>query len=230
MSTKPLVIDESDLILSILNRLKQEKIKLWTWQLELNSSGKRGVYHSTITKIDFVNEIKTIDIKPTNTDGFDFGIDHSVFLYAESENLASKVQIIKYDPFIVKLVFPKSLGQMDQQLFSQLKLIEKENEELHLEQRSDERGKFKNEKIVEFRRFSEDKKVRHPLLKLEMYDLSKGGLSFQIDDPAEFKIGELINISKIDHKGFSEPTIGKIMNIREQNGKFKVGVMFVIDD
>lgn len=227
MNEKINIIDDSEEILSIFNRWKKNKEKLWIWQLDSSKNGDHKLFNATIIKVDYANDIKTVDLKPTNTDGFELNSKIDTFIYSKVDNLACKTGLAGYDIYLIKLNFPKTLGVMSPELFSKLQLIEKENEDIYLEKRKEERGKMKVDKVVQLRRFSENKNIRHPTLTFNIYDLSKGGLSFLVDDPAEFHKDEILEISKIDKNEFKAPMKCKVMGKREQDGSYKIGIMFI---
>jgi len=66
------------------------------------------------------------------------------------------------------------------------------------------------------------------MVRFPLHDISKSGMGFILDDPAEYEIGEKIEAVELNKKPFPEPLLGEVKSVRDVGeGKFKVGVLFI---
>ncbi len=224
------VITDDMEIIRIFMEMKLKKERLWVWQKELLEDGNRPVHLSTVNKIDQIKRV--LELRPTNTGGYKFVGGKPVFVFSENRTFAfvDSPSVISQGHLSLKL--PKELKIIKGDFLLKLQLVERENESANLEKREAPRVVAKAKQVVSIRRFSSGGGVRHPILKFELYDVSSGGLSFIIDDPAEFEKGEELEVLRIDKSSFKKDLIGIVRSIREMEeeenkGIFKIGVQFL---
>lgn len=66
-----------------------------------------------------------------------------------------------------------------------------------------------------------------------LFDLSRGGCSFTLEDELFFEKGEVLHLLAFDEKKFDDPMLVKVMNVREVDQtkeSFKVGCKFLDED
>ncbi|MFZ8933162.1 MAG: PilZ domain-containing protein [Bacteriovoracaceae bacterium] len=217
-------------IIRILMEIQLKKERLWVWQKELGEDGKRPVHLCTIKKVDQIKN--TIELRPTNTGGFRFTSSGTYFVFSEHRTLAFADTPIMLNENSLVIKLPVSMKVIKGDFVEKLQLVEKENEAVHMGKREAPRVTARSGQIVSMRRYSEQKGVRHPVLKFELYDVSSGGMSFILEDPAEFELEERLEVLSIDKTPFSQDVIGLVRGVREMEGEegrglYKVGVQFI---
>lgn len=210
-------------IAGILKALQQGKVKLWCWQLD--DQGLRVVHHCTIQKVNQLNS--TLLIRPCSKYGFRFCENKDIFFYAVKRGVACKLKMRDYNTQQIIVPLPTSLIIVEDNFASKLELVEKDNESLHIHERSVPRKKAREDQTVGLRRFSND---QLGLLDFhDLYDMSAGGMGIKVIDPAEFSSGDCIKVEIVDGNEVAKDLFGEVVSVRQSDNDqfFKVGIKFV---
>lgn len=222
-------IDDDLEILGIFKGFLQRKEKLWLWQKADDEASQRIVHYGIVKKIDPFK--KLIELRPNNSTGFKFTDDKApIFLYSSKRCVALKTLMREYTPDFISFSFPKLLNAIKGDLLQNLQLVEKENESLHVHERQAPRVQAKGTQFIGMKRILEGH--LSPLLTYELYDISQGGMAFEVYDPAEFAIADKIQVLSIDGKPLPKTLHGKVVSVRQLPDAdiFKIGVQFVKED
>lgn len=214
-------------ILGIFKAFLQKKEKLWLWQKNASSGQQRVVHYAIVKKIDPFKKI--IELRPNNTTGFRLtDSQEPIFLYSSSRGVAVKVIMREYNSQFISFSIPSSLNNLSRDFLANLELVEKENEALHHHERKAPRVQTKGSKYLGLKR--KEGALLSPILNYELYDMSQGGLAFEVYDPAEFTRGDQLVVFSIDGKELPKSIEGEVVSVRqmEQPDVFKVGVKFLI--
>jgi hypothetical protein len=214
-------------ILGIFKAFLQKKEKLWLWQKSFQQGQQRIVHYAIVKKIDPFKKI--IELRPNNSTGFKLtNAQEPIFIYSGQRGVAVKVLMREFNPQFISFNLPSSLNLLSRDFLSNLQLVEKENEELHQHQRETPRIQTKGCKFLGLKR--KDENLQSPLLNYELYDMSKGGLAFEVYDPAEFAKGERVIIISVDGKELPNFIDGEVASVKQLDGLeiFKVGVKFIL--
>jgi hypothetical protein len=218
-------IDDDLEIIGIFKGFLQRKEKLWIWQRSPDGKSQRLVHYAIVRRIDSIK--KFIELRPNNTQGF-FIKDKELplFVFSNIRKVALKTYVRECTNEFLTFPLPQKLNAIVGDQLQDLELIERENEELHEHERGSPRIQAKVAQTLMLRRLSAPPKS--PLAHYNLYDISQGGLSFEVYDPAEFLVDEKLTFLSLDGKPFAKELIGIVSSIRQlQEGIFKVGIKFI---
>ena len=224
------VISDDMEVYGFLKAMAARKEKLWSWQSRDENDGtSRAVHYAIIRKVDLIK--KTIEIVPNNSTGFRFSADKDLFLYSTVKGVALKIKIREFDPFYITFSTPPRLNVLSKDFLTNIELVEKENEVANKHKRNVPRVKPKAMQGVSINKITASNK----LMKFyQLYDISAGGMGMLVDDPAEFEVGEKLEVLSINEKDLPKPITGQVMAIRQMSedesefsDQFKVGVKFI---
>lgn len=223
-----IVTDDME-IYGVLKGMAARKEKLWSWQSkDKEDVGNRPVHYALVRKVDPIK--KTIEIVPNNTTGFRFRADRDLFLYSTQKGIALKIKIRELDPFYITFSTPPRLNVLSKDFLTNIELVEKENEAANKHKRGVPRVRPRAMQTVTINKFSGEQKM---MRFLQLYDISAGGMGMVVDDPAEFEVGEEIEVLSINDKELPKVLKGQVMAIRQMtddemmSDQFKVGIKFV---
>ena len=223
---KEQILDEFE-IHSFFRVLSQNKDKIWLWQKEL-VDGKRIVQYGIVRKVDLIK--KVIHISPNSSRGFKFENLDEFFFYHSQKSLAFKFKAREVTKEMMIVPIPKSFHKLSSDFLKNVELVEKENEEQFKHLRGAPRVQPQGDQFVSLVRVQTDS-TYSKLEIFSLYDISQGGMGFRIDDPAEFDIGEVLEVKNINEKEVPKVMIGEVVSIRQhesQQNEFKVGVKFKV--
>jgi len=137
-------------IYNLIKSFQSQKLKLWSWQTEVNEKGLRPVHYSLVRKVD----LESVYFRSTNTGGYRFNKEHEVFIFMAENGLAIKCPIrgMGGQEFIIGL--PKRISKLGKDFLSNVELVEREDEAAHLGERHDPRVQAKKGQVVGLRRVS----------------------------------------------------------------------------
>lgn len=229
VANSQLITDDLEII-GIFKGFLQRKEKLWTWQ-SASEKNKRVVHYSLVKRVDPIKKI--IELKPNNKSGFRFSSSAEIFLFSKHRSIAIKLKVREMGPEFIILAIPLKLNTIHGDFLKNIELVEKENEDAHKHLRAMPRLTPQEEQLVGIRRLSQSESVYHPLEFYELHDMSQGGLSFHVSDPAEFTVGERVQVEHLNSKELKTQLVGKVASVRvleEQDDLFKIGVSFTTKD
>lgn len=216
---------EDDLeIIGIFKAFLQRKEKLWVWQKSPDGKSQRVVHYALVKKIDSIK--KMIELRPNNTNGFLFADPKlPLYVYSNKRCVALKSQMRECTKEFISIPLPKRLNGISGEQLQNLELIEKENEQQFQHQRQSPRLLAKEDQVLALKRKTENSTT--PIQHYKLYDMSQGGLAFEVYDPTEFiKDEELIFVS-LAGKMFQKEIHGRVVSVRQMSDDtFKVGVEF----
>lgn len=100
-----------------------------------------------------------------------------------------------------------------------------EEDKIYADQRESPRARPKVKKKINL------SPEEYPDLRLDfaLFDLSRGGLSFVVDNPEKFSKGDIISIHKFDDKDLDQPLLGEVASLRaiDDEQGHKIGVKFL---
>lgn len=220
-----IIISDDMEIHGLLKAILKTKERLWIWQKK-RGDGTRPVHYATIKRVDQIK--KTVVIQPNNTTGFRFDPKEPVFIYSQDRFIAFKVPVREYDKFYISFSLPGRINHLDSEWINGLELVEREDENSNLHKRAQQRVSAQNDQIVSVRKISGTDVASRPQFYM-LYDMSKGGMGFKMDDPAEFVPGDRIEVLGIDGKELPKKLRGTVKAVRQMDDllkSFKVGVQF----
>lgn len=212
-------------IVGIFKAFHQKKEKLWVWQQKDEDKIRRIVHYAMIRKVDALR--KTIEFCPNNTLGFHFDPNKAIYLYSNKRSIALKLKMREYSNQFIIIGLPKKLNLVEGHFLNNIELVERENEQAHEHKRQVPRIPAKSQQTIGLRRTPNDRPGA-----LEVYplhDISRGGMSFVVNDPAEFVVGERLELQNIDNRVLPKKLPGKVVSIKlfqEAEDEFKIGVAF----
>ncbi len=216
------ITDEFE-IHSFFRVLNQNKGRIWLWQRDEES---RIVQYAVIRKVDLIKQI--IHISPCSSKGFKFKSIDEFFFYCADISLAFKFKARDISKEMMIFPIPKKIQKVSKAFLKDVELIEKENEDKFKHLRNSPRVQASSDQSVSLRRVDSYGELSHQQSFL-LYDISGGGMGFQVDDPSEFDVGEEIQVVAINSKEVPKKMSGEVVSIRqnsEQLDGFKVGVKF----
>lgn len=221
------VISDDMEIYGVLKSMAQRKEKLWAWQAKDEKGGQsRPVHYAIIRKVDPIK--KTIEIVANNSSGFRFVAGKDLFLYSTIKGIALKIVMREYDPFYITFTTPARLNVLSKDFLTNIELVEKEDENSNKHKRNVPRIRPKADQIVAINKLS---MATGSMRFYHLYDISQTGMGMMVDDPAEFELGEKIEVLSINNKDLPKVLKGEVVAIRQMNEEtddsFKVGVKFV---
>lgn len=216
-------VKEKNEIDKFLGTLKAREEKVWLWQESLEDFEKPLVHFGSLFKYDDTKGIG--EIKPTSEDGFTFRPEMEINLYCPGYTLWFKFESREVRERKVTFNRPDRMSKLDPEFIQQLELIEIENEKENMHMRQAPRRQAKGEKRVGVQ------KATDPLERIReyhLYDMSKSGAGFIVDNPALYERGQKIILLSLDGKALDVPLRGRIMGVRQMDDdeQFKVGIMF----
>ncbi len=218
------VITDDLEIIGIFKAFLQRKEKLWLWQKK-DTGAQRIVHYGLVKKIDGVK--KFIEIRPNNTTGFKLNPKEPLFLYSTKRSVALKCMMRECEKDFLVLAIPARLNFIQGDFLQNMELVEKENEQAHAHERKAPRKQANDDQIIGLRR-QLGSEVSSVLI-YKFYDISQGGMAFEVYDPAEFVIGDEVVVLYIDDKPLKEGIKGKVVSVRQLPDNpetFKIGVQF----
>ncbi|EQC44219.1 PilZ domain-containing protein [Bacteriovorax sp. Seq25_V] len=223
------VIKDDLEIIGILKGLSNNKTKLWCWQDVIHEDGtkERVVHYVIIQKVDPIK--KVFHVRPNVKHGFRFVGDAKTFILAKERAIAFSFVPRDVGTQYMMIAIPTQVTPVKAEFIQSVELVERENEGKHQHLRAAERKQITSTKMVGIRKY--DNEGLLGILDFHfLYDLSAGGLSFRVEDPAEFFKDERIVAVSIDGKNLANPYRLIVRSIREmEDGKFKVGCQFIKD-
>lgn len=226
-AANPQLITDDLEIIGIFKAFMQRKEKLWTWQSTAELKGKRVVHYSIVKRVDPLK--KLIELKPNNRSGFRFTSGDEIFLFSKIRSIAIKLKVREMGPEYIVLALPAKLNLIHGDFLRNIELVEKENEGANKHLRAVPRLQANEEQLVGVRRSSASESDYRPLEFYELHDMSQGGLSFHVSDPAEFTVGDYVQIDHLNGKELKARIEAKVASVRvleEADDLFKVGVAF----
>jgi hypothetical protein len=227
-AANPQLITDDLEIIGIFKAFMQRKEKLWTWQTAATGKSRRVVHYSIVKRVDPLK--KTIELKPNNRSGFHFTSSDEIFLFSKVRSIAIKLKVREMGPEFIVLVLPVKLNTIHGDFLKNIELVEKENEDAHKHMRTVPRVVALEEQLVGIRRKTDSESQYQPLEFYGLHDMSQGGLSFHVSDPAEFTVGDTVQVEHLNAKELKTALAGKVASVRllEDNEElFKVGVAFL---
>ena len=153
------------------------------------------------------------------------------FIFKTQISAIEGTRIVLSFPVVVKIledddvIFIQGLKEMD---FSHApwrvkKLDSTEEEQAYSSLREAPRARPQGEKKVSLYKTGEpDSRAVYP-----MFDISRGGLSFLVEQVDRFQKGDYIEVVALEEDELDTILIGEVMSIRAQEETWKVGVKFV---
>ncbi len=220
------VISDEQLVYQKLLHLKTHKLKLWLWQYrDLKNKSGKIVHHGICTKIDFVK--RSIEFRPQASVPFKFEKSFELYVSSQDTGISFSTRLKSAVSTMIIGVFPDKIKILPGDVFSNMEIIESENEELYSAMRSVPRKQAKNRESVILQRVNSiDRQEESHLL----YDMSQGGMSVLVDDPGTFLLGEQIVVLSVNRKQLTTEILGEVVNIKKVAGTFKeykVGIKFL---
>ncbi len=216
------ITDEFD-IHSFFRVLNQSKSKVWLWQKEDN---QRVVQYAMVRKVDLIK--KVIHISPCSSKGFKFKSIQNFFFYNSINSKAFKFTARDLSRDMIIFPIPKEIQTVTREFLKDVELVEKEDEDKFKHLRNAPRVQPSDKQTVSIKRINIHSEFsQHE--KFTLYDISSGGMGIQVSDPAEFDIGELIEVIKINSKAVPKEISGEVVSIKQCVDKldgFKIGVKF----
>jgi hypothetical protein len=225
-SEPPKQIKDDLEILGIFKAFLQKKEKLWLWQKSSQAGLQRVVHYAIVKKIDPFKKI--IELRPNNSSGFKLSNSKEpVFICSSQRGVAVKVLMREYNSQFISFSIPTSINNLSRDFLTNLELVERENEAIHQHERQSVRVQTKGNQHLGLKR--RDGENLSPLLNYELYDMSQGGLAFEVYDPAEFSLKDRILVLSIDGKEMTTPIEGEVVSVRQLENQdiFKVGLKFI---
>jgi len=213
-------------IIDLFRLFAKTKEKLWVWQQKKDENGFRPVHFAIIKKFDPLK--KMIYFVPNNSRGFRLREKEEMYLFSQSRNIACKVTARELGSDFLIISTPLHLNILSEELASKLSIVEKENEESHLTERTAPRKTANDGQLVSIERVEKDGTLS-PAQMYGLYDISKGGMGFRANDPAEFLQNDKIFVSAVDGKPLPQKLSGTVVAIRQMEEEFetfKIGVKF----
>lgn len=226
VANSQLITDDLEII-GIFKAFMQRKEKLWTWQSAGDQKEKRVVHYSIVKKVDPFK--KSVELKPNNRSGFRFKSGDEIFLFSKIRSIAIKLKVREMGPEFIVLSLPAKLNLIHGDFLKNIELIEKENEGANKHLRAAPRMQTNEEQLVALRRKRPSDSEYCPLEFYELHDMSQGGFSFYVNDPAEFTVGDYVQMESLNGKELKVIIEGRIASVRvleQENDLFKVGVAF----
>lgn len=204
------------------------------WQLE--GEGERKIKFFSLQKRN--SERAELILTEQSTQALSFSMQ-DLYGYCEDLSFIFKTQIAAIEgtrivlssPLVVKILedddvnFIQGLKEMD---FSRApwrvkKLDTTEEEQVYSSLREAPRARPQAEKKVSLYKTGEpDSRAVY-----QMFDISRGGLSFLVSQEDLFQKGDYIEVVALEDDELDTILIGEVMNIRTQEETWKVGVKFV---
>lgn len=228
VASSPQLITDDLEIIGIFKAFMQRKEKLWTWQTISGPGNKRVVHYSIVKKVDPLRKI--IELKPNNKSGFRFDSKSEIFLFSKVRSIAIKLKVREMGADFIILALPQKLNLIHGDFLKNIELVEKENEQANKHLRQVPRVVAQEEQLLGLRRSSSEEQSTAPLEFFALHDMSQGGLSFHVSDPAEFSVGDFVVIEHLNDKELKNKLRGRVASLRlleESQDLFKVGVAFV---
>ena len=216
-------------IIGILKGLCNSKSKLWCWQDIIHDDGtkERIVHYVIIQKVDPIR--KTFHVRPNIKQGFRFDSKFKTFILAKERAVAFSFVPRDVGTQYMIIGIPTQITPVKAEFINSVELVEREDEDKHQHLRTAQRKQINSAKMVGIRKH--DREGLLGVLDFHfLYDLSAGGLSFRVENPAEFIKDERIVAVSIDGKTLETPYRLIVRSIREMDeDKFKVGCQFIKD-
>lgn len=228
VASSPQLITDDLEIIGIFKAFMQRKEKLWTWQTISGAGNKRVVHYSIVKKVDPLRKI--IELKPNNKSGFRFDSKTEIFLFSKVRSIAIKLKVREMGAEFIILALPQKLNLIHGDFLKNIELVEKENEQANKHLRQVPRVVAQEEQLLGLRRSGLEEQSTAPLEFFALHDMSQGGLSFYVSDPAEFSVGDFVVIEHLNDKELKSKLRGRVASLRlleEGQDLFKVGVAFI---
>lgn len=225
MSEKNDQINDEFEIHSFFRVLNQTREKFWLWQKQL-VNGKRLVQYGVVKKVDLIKNI--IYVAPFSSKGYKFEKIEEYFFYDSVKSLAFKFKPRELSKDMMIVPIPKSIHKLTKDFLKNVELVEKEDEGKFKHLRNAPRVQPKSQQFVTLRRIDQESEFT-PNEIYNLFDISQGGMGFEIEDPSEFVIGDEVEVTSINEKEVPKAMAGKVVSIRQQeddDNSFKVGVKF----
>ena len=217
------ITDEFD-IHSFFRVLNQNKGRIWLWQHE---SENRVIQYAVVRKVDLIKQV--IHIGPCSSKGFKFKSITDFFFYHEDSALAFKFTARDISAEMMLFPIPKKIQKISRKFLKDIELIERENEDKFKHLRDSPRIQVSSDQSVSLKRIDSIGELSHQQ-NFFLYDVSGGGMGFQVNDPSEFDIGEKVQVVAINSKDVPKKMTGEVVSVRQNSNKadgFKVGVKFL---
>jgi len=205
------ISDEYEII-NIFKKIHRLESVLWLWQ---NVGIKKRIVHFGIVKF-FDLEKRHLSLRPKNKVSgrrFEFNTDDEIYFFSKDDELAGKTKIVSNFETGIVVNLPSTLNRIKCDEFN---IFEVDDDDKYKDKRAAPRGKAKERRVVTI--ITDESKNGKKSDLYVLYDLSKGGLSFIIDDPAMFRIGEKIVLTAIDGASIQKPLDGEVVAIRTIKG------------
>ncbi len=204
------------------------------WQLE--SEGERKVKFFNLSALNREKSEWTLTEHPDQAIAFSL---QDLYGYCEELSFIFKTQVaaiegtklILSSPLVVKILedddvqYIQALNEMD---FSKApwrlkKLDTGEEEQVYSSLREAPRARPQGEKKVSLYKTGEPE--TRAIYK--MFDISRGGLSFLVEQEDQFKKGEYIEVAALEEDELDVILIGEVMSVRAHSEIWKIGIKFV---
>ena len=219
-------IEDRIQIVKLLELLSQTKEQLWLWQEE---EGDQRLIHLGVIKR--VVEEKNIVMLFSGRTGvhFNFNPTGPIFVYSQNQRMAFQAKRSDSGNEFVNLEMPFKVGVLSAEQCQKLSVIEKENESAHQHKRTHERKHPQAGKVVRVEKVVGEDEVEESG-DYELYDISQGGLSFHVEDPSLFQVGDQLQFLEMDGEVLGKRLQGTVMSVRQvaedETITLKVGVRF----
>ena len=216
------------------NSLEAIKSQFILWQLEVDGSRRVKFF-----KFDFRDKDKEVlRFLEQNGQGEPF-IIRDLYAYNEEFGFIFKTNILTIEgseiylssPLVLKMLDPEDihfiqgLADMDlaQAPWRVKRLDNSAEEEVYSEIREAPRARPRVEKKVALY------KSGYIELRAEfnLFDISRGGLSFLVADENQFRKGDFLEIAALEGEELEIILIGEVMSVRSQDDSWKVGIKFI---
>lgn len=214
--------------------LERAKPAFILWQLEAEGSRRIKFFKYNLRKTE-KSEISLVEQDAQET-AFSM---QDLYAYCEQFGFIFKTQIsaildkeiILVSPLVIKILqdddihFIQGLREMDfaDAPWRVKRLDNSEEEEVYTSVREAPRARPKVDKMVCLYKsgYAESRK------EFVLFDISRGGLSFIVDQEDIFQKGDYLEIASLEDKELDVILIGEIMSIRNQGENWKVGIKFI---
>ena len=221
-------IEDRAEVVECLGALRLAKEKLWLWQ---EKPGEHRKIHFGIIKR--LVEEKNLFMLFSGQPGIHFGFesDNPVYVYSQEQKIAFQTQYQNVENEFINLEIPLKVGLLTKEQCEKLSVIEIENESAHRHKREHERKHPEANKTVRVEKIGQEEDDSGSSAEYALYDMSQGGISFRIQDPSLFQVGERVKFSEIDQEPLGKELYGTIRSIRwieedSDEAILKVGVKF----